>query len=133
MLSLCNGLAAGIGILIVPQVAVAQSAWTPGAEIVGQSVQVQTAGVTNTVYFDAGGTARIITPAGNVVPATWSAGNQQLCLMSGGAQECWPYQSPFQAGQQMTLTSSCQATSSWVANGTNPMQQAEPVSQPERG
>ena len=133
MLNLRNGLVAGVGLLIVPQVAAAQSAWTPGSEIVGQSVQVQTAGVTNTVYFDAGGAARIITPAGNVVPATWSAANQQLCLQSGSGQECWPYQSPFQAGQQMTLTSSCQATSSWMANGTNPMQQAEPVAQPERG
>ena len=124
---------AGIGTLFVAQAAAAQTAWVPGSEIVGQSVQVQTNGVTNTVYFDAGGSARIVTPGGNTVPASWTAAGQQLCLNSGAAQECWPYASPFNAGQAVSLTSSCQATSSWLANATNPMQQVEPVRQGERG
>jgi len=117
----------GILLLGAPVAAFAQ--WAPGSEIVGQSIQVETNGVTNTVYFDAGGAARIQTPAGNSVPGTWSAANGQLCLSTGGAQECWPYAQPFQAGQQITLTSSCNSASRWTALGTNqpppPVQQGE--------
>ena len=94
-------------------------AWTPGSEVVGQSVQVTTNGVTNTVYLDAGGAARIVTPGGNTVPGSWTAANGQMCLNNGTAQECWPYASPFQAGQPVTLTSSCNATSTWLASATN--------------
>ena len=133
---------AGIAVATVALIALpltaaaAQAGWVPGAEIVGQSVQVETAGITNTVYFDPAGAARIITPGGRTIPASWTAANGQLCLYgSGGTQECWPYQSPFQTGQAMTLTSSCQATSRWVANATNPMMQPQPApAQPgERG
>ena len=102
--------------------AVAQ--WTPGSEIVGQSVQVQTNGVTNTVYFDQGGAARIVSPGGNVVNATWSTNGQQLCLNTGASSECWPYTQAFQAGQQVSLTSNC-GTSMWMANATNPPPQME--------
>jgi hypothetical protein len=69
--------------------------------------------------LDAGGTARIMTPGGNTVPGTWTAANSQLCLSNGSAQECWPYTAPFQAGQPVTLTSSCNSTSSWLAASTN--------------
>jgi len=100
-----------------PAAALAQ--WTPGSEIVGQSVQVTTNGVTNTVYLDAGGSARIVTPGGNTVPGTWTAANGQLCLNNGAAQECWPYAAPFQAGQPVTLTSSCNSSSTWLASATN--------------
>lgn len=31
----------------------------------------------------------------------------------------WPYNSPFQAGQPVTVTSSCNATSTWLAQSTN--------------
>ena len=115
----------GILLLAAPVAAMAQ--WAPGSEIMGQSVQVETNGVTNTVYFDPGGAARIQTPAGNIVPGSWSAPNGQLCLSTGAAQECWPYARPFQAGQQITLTSSCNAASRWTALGTNqpPAQQSE--------
>ena len=91
----------------------------PGAEIVGQSVQVTTNGVTNTVYFDPGGAARIVSPSGNVVNATWTSTAQRLCLNTGAATECWPYTQAFQAGQSVTLMSSCNASSTWVANGVN--------------
>ena len=104
-------------------VAVAQP-WTPGSEIVGQSLQVQTNGVTNTVYLDQGGAARIVSPNGNVVNATWATNGSQLCLGAGGATECWPYTQAFQAGQSVTLVSSCQQTSTWMANSTNPQSQA---------
>lgn len=111
----------------LPGTAFAQE-WTPGAEIVGQPVQVTTNGVTNTLYFDAGGALRIMTPGGNAVPGTWAAANGQLCLSTGGPQECIPYASPFQAGAPMTLTSSCGAAETWLAQSTN----APPV-QGEKG
>ena len=53
--------------------------------------------------------SRIMTPGGNTVPGSWSATNGQLCLSASGAQECVPYNSPFQAGQPLTMTSSCNA------------------------
>jgi len=109
-----------VALFAVPTAAaLAQAGWVPGVEIAGQSAQVQTNGVVNTVYFDQGGVARIVSPAGNTVQGTWSAANGQLCLSTGAAQECWPYTSPFQAGQPITLTSNCQATSTWTALGTN--------------
>lgn len=117
--------ALGAALIVPTTTALGQTPWVPGTEIIGQSAQVQTNGVVNTVYFDPGGTARIVTPSGNTVAGTWAAANGQLCLGTGAAQECWPYASPFQAGQPITLTSNCQATSTWTALGTNqpPMQQ----------
>jgi len=113
--------AASLGFMVAPLTAVsAQMAWVPGAELIGQSAQVQTNGVVNTVYFDEGGVARIATPSGAQVQGRWTTANQQLCLEVGaGTPECWPYKAAFQAGQAVTLTSSCQATSQWVANNTN--------------
>jgi hypothetical protein len=118
-------------IIAVPGVAYAQ--WTPGSEIVGQSVQVTTNGITNTVYLDPGGVARIVSPAGNTVPGTWTAANGQLCLSAGGPQECWPYSAPFQAGQPVTLTSSCNSSSTWLAAATNVPPPPPPVERGERG
>lgn len=116
----------------VPGVALAQ-AWVPGSEIVGQSVQVTTNGVTNTVYLDPGGTARIMTPAGNTVPGSWTAAGGQLCLSAGGPTECWPYAAPFQAGQPVTLTSNCNSSSTWLASATNAPPPPPPVERGERG
>ena len=118
--------AIALAIAALPSAAFAQAL---GSEIVGQPIQVTTNGVTNTVYFDPGGSARIITPGGNTVPGTWTAANGQLCLSNGTAQECWPYTSPFQAGQPQTLTSSCNATSTWLAQNTN----QPPPAQGQRG
>jgi hypothetical protein len=103
----------------LPGTAFAQGAWTPASEIVGQPIQVTTNGVTNTVTLGPGGQAQILTPAGNPVAGTWTAANGQLCLNNGTAQECWPYNGPFQAGRPQTLTSSCNATSTWLAQATN--------------
>jgi hypothetical protein len=125
---------AAIGLFVagfVPAAAMAQVGWTPGAEIIGQPVQVTSNGVTNTLYLDPGGQLRIMTPGGNSVAGTWSAANGQLCLGTGGLQECVPYSAPLQAGQPVTLTSSCNATETWLAQATNqpPTQGAAP----ERG
>jgi hypothetical protein len=125
-----RAVAAVAGLTALPAAAFAQAGWTPGSEIVGQPVQVTTNGVTNTVYLDAGGTARILTPGGNTVPANWTAANNQLCLINGAAQECFPYAAPFHAGTPVTLTSSCNATSTWLAASTNA---PPPVERGERG
>ena len=113
-------LGAMTSMLVAPAIAFAQ-VWVPGSEISGQSAQVTTNGITNTVYFDTGGVARIVSPGGNTVNGTWSAASGQLCLNTGAAQECWPYASAFQAGAPITLTSSCNAVSTWTANGVNPL------------
>ena len=116
-----SGLFYGVVLLGAPLTA-AHSQWAPGSELVGQSVQVETNGVVNTVYFDPGGAARIITPAGNVVQGNWTAGGGQLCLQTGTGRECWPYTAAFQSGQQVTLVSSCQVSSRWTPLSTNPVQ-----------
>lgn len=111
--------------MFAPLAAASAQVWVPGSEITGQSIQVETNGVVNTVYFDPGGVARIATPSGNMVQGSWSVANQMLCLDTGpGVRECWPYRSAFLAGQPVSLTSSCQVTSRWVANAVNGAPQA---------
>ena len=123
-------IAASLAAVVAPSAASAQM-WTPGSEIVGQSVVVNTNGTANTVYFDQGGVARIMTPNGTPIQGRWTAANQQLCLDIGtGSAECWPYRSAFQAGQPVTLTSNCNVASQWTANSTN---MPEQQSMPERG
>lgn len=120
----------GAGLLACGSIAAAQS-WTPGSEIVGQTVQVETNGVVNNITFNADGTAAIATPGGRAIPATWTASGNQLCLTTGGPAECFPYAQAFQAGQPVTVTSSCNATSRWLATNTN--QPAAQSSAGERG
>ena len=121
--------AAGLAaVVLLPGAALAQAGWAPGTEIVGQPIQVTTNGTTNTVYLDAGGQLRIMTPGGNTIPGTWTAANGQLCLGVGGPQECVPYAGPFQPGTPQTLTSSCGATETWLASSTN-----QPPAQGQRG
>jgi hypothetical protein len=111
----------GASLVLAPLTAATAQVWVPGSEITGQSIQIETNGVVNTVYFDPGGVARIATPSGRVVQGNWMVADQQLCLQTGvNARECWPYRSAFLAGQPVTLTSSCQVTSRWVANSVNP-------------
>ncbi len=117
----------------LPAIAMAQAPWAPGSEVVGQPLQVTTNGVTNTVYLDPNGQLRIMTPGGNTIPGTWTAANGQLCLNTG-PQECIPYAAPFQAAAPETVTSSCGASETWVAQAVNnapppPAQSAAP----ERG
>ncbi|WP_300974259.1 hypothetical protein [Sphingomonas sp. LHG3406-1] len=111
----------------------ASAQWVPGSEIAGQTVQVETNGVVNNISFQPGGAATITTPSGNVIPASWTANAGQLCLRSGTASECFPYSQPFQAGQSVTATSSCGATSRWLANATNQPAQPAARSLGERG
>ncbi|HEX6219318.1 MAG TPA: hypothetical protein VFZ35_08615 [Sphingomicrobium sp.] len=113
------GAIGGLTLFGAPSLAFAQ-AWVPGSEIAGQSAQVTTNGVTNTVYFDPGGAARIVSPGGTTVAGTWAAANGQLCLSAGAARECWPYANAFQTGVPVTVVSTCNASSTWTANATNP-------------
>jgi hypothetical protein len=122
-------LRATAGLMLATAFTSAALAQATAAEILGQPVQVTTNGVTNTIYLDPGGTARILTPGGNTVPGRWTAANGQLCLNNGAAQECWPYSGPFQAGQSVSLTSSCGQTSTWLAAATN----APPPPPPTQG
>lgn len=127
----CILLRSAVGVTVavmLPAAAMAQAGWTPGAEVIGQPIQVTTNGVTNTVYLDPGGQLRIMTPGGSTVPGTWTAANGQLCIGIGGPQECVPYAGPFQAGAPVTLTSSCGASESWLAESTN-----APPAQGEKG
>ncbi len=122
---------AGIALVVVSSEATAQ--WAPGSEVIGQSIQVTTKGVTNSIRLNPGGQAEIITPGGNMMIAAWTASNGRLCLHTGVAQECWAYTSAFQAGQPITLTSSC-GTSTWLANAVNqPPEPPAPPPQGERG
>jgi hypothetical protein len=110
-----------LGAVVAPvAAAIAQPAWVPGSEISGQTVQVQTNGVVNTITFSPGGTATIAAPGGMTVPATWTAANNQLCLSANGNTECWPYSHPFQAGQQIALTSNCQQVTTFMPQAVNP-------------
>lgn len=118
---------AGTALLGAPVTAGFAQTWVPGSEIAGHAVQVETNGVMNTVYFEPGGTARIQTPGGEAIPANWSVSGNQLCLSASGAQECWAYNQPFMAGQQVTLTSNCGA-SRWL-----PLSTAQPPTQAPLG
>ncbi len=121
--------------LVLSSGAMAQ-AMAPMDEVLGQPIQVVTNGITNTVYFDQGGSLRILTPGGNTVPGTWTVGSGQLCLSAAGAQECVPYNAAFQTGQPLTLTSSCNASEMWLAQATNappPPPPPPPTPGPERG
>lgn len=125
-------LVAGV-IGFIPAAASAQ--WAPGAELVGQAVTVETNGVVNTVHFDPNGAARIVAPDGTSIPASWTQGPNGLCLNAAGAQECWSYAAPLQAGQAVAMTSSCGSASTWNAAATNapPPQPQQPSAEGERG
>ena len=100
----------GLCLILAPMTAVSAQLWVPGSEITGQSVQIETSGVVNTVYFDPGGVARIATPSGNMVQGSWSVAAN--VVREWGR---WPRMLALPVGvpgwQPVTLTSSCQVTS----------------------
>lgn len=123
--------AAAMVCAVAPLSAAAAQGAPNGSEIIGHSVQVEANGTMNTVYFDPGGNARILSAGGTEVPGRWSVANQQLCLSVSNLRECWPYQMAFQAGTPVTLTSDCAVTSRWTPVSTAPT--APPSRQGERG
>lgn len=107
------------GTFALSSAAVAQgnyyTGWTPGSEITGQRMQVQTNGIMNTVDFQPNGQARIYSASGATsVDATWTAINNQLCLRTSTTYDCYPYQRPFVAGQTVDLISNCAVHSRWM-------------------
>lgn len=124
----------GALLAFAPQAALAQMGPPTGAELIGQSVQVDTNGVVNTIYFDPGGTARIMSSGGREVQGNWFMENGRMCLQTGTGRECWSgYNAPFTAGMPMTMTSDC-GTSRWTAVSTaQPMMPEPPVRRGERG
>ena len=123
----------GALLAFAPQAAFAQMGPPTGAELIGHSVQVETNGVVNTVYFDPGGTARIMSPGGREVQGNWFVENGRMCLQTATGRECWTYAAPFVAGQPAVLTSDC-GTSRWTAVSTaQPMMPEPPVRRGERG
>lgn len=132
--SLARVCAAFASLVGLPAAAFAQSAWAPASEILGQPVQVTTNGITDTAVLTPGGQATITSPRGTVVNGSWAAQSGQLCLLNGAARECVPYAGPFQAGQPITLTSSCGASETWLAASTNaPPPPPPPSPKGERG
>jgi hypothetical protein len=106
-------------IVTVSLASAAYAQWTPGMEIVGQQVQVQTNGVMNTITFDQGGVAHISSPSGaTVVDATWTATDGKLCLQTSTTFDCYPYRAPFTARQPVDLVSDCGVRSQWTALNT---------------
>lgn len=115
-----NGLIFKLGLAVtsvgIPSLAMAQSA----GEILGQPIQATTNGVTNTIYFDPGGSLRILTAGGNAMAGTWQMSGAQLCMNLGGQQECVPYDRPFVAGEARNLVTTCNASTVWTAQAVNP-------------
>jgi hypothetical protein len=113
--------AAMAGSTMMAQSASAQT-MPDGSELRGATVQVELAdGVVNTVTFNPDGTASIQGRT-QTVPGRWWIENQRLCLEAEGDRECWPYNSAFQNGQMLVLTSDCASTSRWTALSTAPVQ-----------
>lgn len=88
------------------------------SEVIGQPISVTTNGVSNTLYFEADGTVRMITPNATSIPGSWAMQGSNLCITKGSATECWPYR-PFQPQQPQSLVSSCNSPSTWTAQSTN--------------
>ena len=103
--------------LVTATAATAQ--WVPGMEIHDQDVQVQTAGVVNTVHFRGDGTATIKSVSGSkMVDATWNANDGKLCLKTASTSDCYPYQAPFTALTPVDLRSDCGVQSRFTALAT---------------
>ena len=108
-----------VGTVALATASMAAAQWSPGMEITGQEVQVQTNGVVNTISFQPNGVAQIRSPSGaTVVDATWTTDAGELCLKTSGTFDCYPYRAPFTARQPVDLISSCGIRSRWTALST---------------
>jgi hypothetical protein len=91
---------------ILPRAASTTMPMGPGAELVGQTVRLETAaGQASTLHFANNGVvhARF---GSQSVQGNWIATNGQLCFSwVGTSRECWPYTSAFARGQTVNLTS----------------------------
>lgn len=91
-----------------------------GDEIRGQIIDVKFSdGTVNSIYFGPDGSATISSETIGTVPASWTVEGQQLCLSYLEARECWAYSAEFQAMTPVTMSSSCNASSEWMARAVN--------------
>jgi glutamate-1-semialdehyde 2,1-aminomutase len=68
--------------------------------------------------------------SGAIRAARAFTGRERIAVCGYHGWQGWPYASPFRAGAPVTLTSSCNATSTWLAEATNT---PPPVERGERG
>ena len=78
----------------------------PGAELVGQSLLVESArGQASTMTFAGDGVVRAAFGSRRAT-GRWQVLDDQLCFYWGQApRECWPYAAPFVRGRTVALTS----------------------------
>ncbi len=79
---------------------------SPGSELIGQQVRLETAaGQLSTLHFAPNGAVHAQFGSQQVA-GNWVANQTQLCFSWGGAaRECWPYTAPLRRGQTVSLTS----------------------------
>lgn len=105
-----------------------------GDELRGQTVDMIFAdGTRNSVFFGATGVATIANATGQSAKANWFMQGDQICLRAAATTECWNYSGPFVAGQTVSMTSSCDTTSSWTARNVNPPRERVAPIMGERG
>ena len=92
--------------LIPPSPRADRVARAPGAELIGRSVRLETAGgQASTLRFGENGVVRAQF-GGQELSGTWVSTGTQLCFgWPGSSRECWPYARPLVRGETVTLTS----------------------------
>lgn len=91
---------------LVPPSSVSPVTMAPGAELIGQTVRLETAGgqVSN-LHFAGNGVVHAQFGEQQVT-GNWVANDSRLCFAwTGAPRECWPYTAPFPRGETVTLTS----------------------------
>lgn len=78
----------------------------PGAELIGQTVRLETAGgQASSLHFADNGVVHAQFGSQQVT-GNWVANDSRLCFAwTGAPRECWPYTAPFRRGETVTLTS----------------------------
>lgn len=78
-----------------------------GAELIGQTLRLQTSGgQVSDLHFAGNGVVHAMF-GGKQVTGSWVVANEKLCFAWAGAssRECWPYTAPLRRGETVTLTS----------------------------
>jgi hypothetical protein len=98
-------LLAGLGTLVLGACATVPRA-APGAELIGRSLAVQTAGGQSSTLTFASGSVVTATFGQRSVQGRYFVADRRLCFeWRGAARECWPYAAPFPRGRTVPITS----------------------------